>query len=203
MTNIPNIPLILAKAYVDGQVEGYEQRQAQQQAVADAAAAAGEPCLVEVCERTAGLPGGDFASKNLEMRHWWIKTPNLESGQGKVGGGVPAQGDPQPWTLETQFNDHTGEAANADVCTPVCGVDVADVEEAAAIGRPTGVWVPGLNDCNNQVTDALRDAGAPETNIPKAPFHHDWAHDLFQSIMGDPPMPERATPAPEDEMSDG
>ncbi|MFO0726400.1 MAG: hypothetical protein U1E65_21620 [Myxococcota bacterium] len=172
-----NIPLTLLANWVEDEKQEHEDWKTRMNAEAEHSA---EPCDVYVCERTAGLPGGAAANEVLGARHWWLKTPDMESGQGKLGGGVPANGDPQPWTLTTTFNDHRGESQTADACTPICSADADAVDRTAAIGRPTGAWLVGINDCNNQVQDALREAGVPEGDIPPAPEHLDWVHALYK-----------------------
>jgi RHS repeat-associated protein len=141
---------------------------------------AGEACPVQLCQRGAELPGGALMDKVFGARHWWIKTPNLETGMGKRGAGVPGlEGSETADTLMTTMNDHSGQAdAPESQCRAICGVDLAKVEHLARTGRPTGVWIPLVNDCNNVIEDILRQSGTPE-NMPWSPGHSDWVHEGY------------------------
>ncbi|MBL8957339.1 MAG: hypothetical protein JNK82_41585 [Myxococcaceae bacterium] len=140
-------------------------------------------CLVELCSRAADLPGGKEMAK-LGLYHKWIRTPNMEVGMGKEGGGVPGR-EVNTDTMKTTMNDHKGEGDKlGSVCVPICGVDVEEVEGRAAEGTETGVWIPLMNDCNNVVEDTLVDSGA-NPNAVDMPYHPDLLRDAYEWLAGD------------------
>jgi hypothetical protein len=121
----------------------------------------------------------------LGLRHWWLKTPSLEAGMGKRGGGVPGLATTQnPYTLRTTMNDHSGQSQDPSArCQPVCGVSLERVEVQMRQGRETGAWLPLVNDCNNVVDDILKTSGGDPRNWPGAPLHADAVHSLYQGTV--------------------
>jgi hypothetical protein len=145
------------------------------------------PAQVHLHERAADLPGGGLMDQ-LGFRHWWLRTPNREAGMGPETGGVPGERFELPGM--TTINDHTGQAADTtgtDIhTTPVPGVDPARVDELLQLGRPTGPWIPFLNDCNSTMDDVLEDAGAGTRDRPLlSPVHSRSLHDVIAGRASD------------------
>ncbi len=58
------------------------------------------------------------------------------------------------YSSDTEWADHTGQskAPNAE-CWPVPNVDGNCVNKLIKPGTPSGIWVPGANDCHEQARD--------------------------------------------------
>jgi hypothetical protein len=113
---------------------------------------------VELCKRPTDIP----LVKQSGIKHWFLRTPDVEAGMGPRGGGVP--GDPNnPLTIRTTINDHTGQGAQPDsVCVPAGSINPLWEHEMREciinelrIGRETGLWVPPFNDCHEVVKEIL------------------------------------------------
>lgn len=99
--------------------------------------------------------GIDAATGVVNVEHTWIRTPNLESGQGQIPGRV----------IRTEWRDHTGAGEERDsICRPVAGCNVACVENAIIPGRPLGLYGPG-NTCQNAVVRVLANCGCYDTCV--------------------------------------
>lgn len=110
------------------------------------AASSGVDQGVKICKRTADLPGNSI----IGAEHWWLKTPTKEVGMGQADGRVPGHGESGPPDLETRMVDHSKEPKTN--CVRVDQpVDVDCVNRELEVGRDTGRWVPGLNDCHTVV----------------------------------------------------
>jgi len=108
---------------------------------------------VEFCERPNEIPGFQWT----QIQHHWLKTNTYEAGQGEIGRGVPGRnGDSGGLFVDTEWTDHTGQskAPNAE-CWPVPNVDENCVNKLIKPGTPSGIWVPGANDCHEQARDVL------------------------------------------------
>lgn len=153
---------------------------------------------VEVCKRIADIP------LNPGLEHWWLRTPDFESGMGPAGGGVPGQGgSDSPYVSQTTINDHTGEGdANGAYCVPAASMnplwtteDKACLQGEATLGRDTGTWTP-WNQCHSVVEDMLDKCAVPTYADPNGP-------DASAGAPG-PSEPQRACiPSPEDLLDAG
>lgn len=112
-------------------------------------AASEQPAGVKICKRTADLPGNSV----IGAQHWWIKTTKKEVGMGQADGQVPGHGESGPPGLRTKLVDHSKEPK--DQCEEQASVDEACVDRELQIGKDTGTWIPGINDCHTVVTDIL------------------------------------------------
>ncbi len=120
---------------------------------------------VQVCSRPVDIPVMEYTG----LPHKWLKTSSKEVGMGVKGGGVPGHaGGRNGYPLgPTSLNDHTGEHKGVlSVCTDVPDVDEDCVDRELEIGKPTGPWVPPLNDCHT-VVDAILD----ECKVKPPPAH--------------------------------
>lgn len=109
---------------------------------------------VQVCSRPVDIPVAEYTG----LPHKWLKTSSKEVGMGPKGGGVPGHaGGRNGYPLgPTSLNDHTGEHEGVlSVCTDVPDVDEDCVDRELEIGKPTGPWVPSLNDCHTTVDRIL------------------------------------------------
>jgi RHS repeat-associated protein len=109
---------------------------------------------VEFCERPNDLEWLRWTG----IPHHWLKTDTYESGQGEVGRGVPGRnGDSGGLFVDTEWTDHAGQskAPNAE-CWPVPNVDENCVNKLIKPGTPSGIWVPGANDCHTNTDEVLK-----------------------------------------------
>ena len=101
---------------------------------------------VKICKRVADLPGNSVVG----AQHWWLKTPTKEMGMGEADGRVPGHGESGPSKLGTRMVDHSAEPKTN--CQPVAKpVDADCVDRELELGRDTGPWIPGVNDCHTVV----------------------------------------------------
>jgi hypothetical protein len=143
--------------------------QSQQQQVAQAAASFGvssslsptasarstsSDTTVTIYSDQAKIPGGGLLA-DIGLKHQWIKTSDgLEAGMGNRNGvpGDHGQTSPDLPFTPTKVVDHTGRSNDPTATAQrVSGVDPADVKAWLQPGRPTGPWIPGINDCNSFV----------------------------------------------------
>ncbi|CAG1010355.1 hypothetical protein PHYC_03836 [Phycisphaerales bacterium] len=110
------------------------------------------------CERKPDLPWPISEAGE----HWWVWSPGLfECGLGPEGGGVPGEETSIdcPYT-KTCINDHSGQHVMANTtCHYVSGCNVSCLQQKLRVGRCMGPWVPGVNDCNTVVHDAMQSCG--------------------------------------------
>lgn len=100
--------------------------------------------------------GFDAATNVVNVEHAWIRTPQLESGQGSIGGSK---------IVMTEWQDHTGYGEQSQsTCRPVAGCDVRCVENAIMPGRPLGLYGP-TNMCQNAVVRTLANCGCYDTCV--------------------------------------
>lgn len=104
---------------------------------------------VKICKRTADLPGSSIHG----AQHWWLKTTTKSVGMGPEDGTVPGHGESGPPNLRTKLIDHSQEPA--DNCEVQGGVDEACVDRELEIGKNTGTWIPGINDCHTVVNGII------------------------------------------------
>jgi hypothetical protein len=132
---------------------------------------------VHLDERAVAMPGGHLLDE-VGQRHWWLQTPDREAGMGSANG-VPGDSIAPP--LQTQITDQRGQADRPGVTRhDVPGVDPARVDALLEDGRPTGPWIPFLNDCNQVTDDVLADAGGDRRNWDSPDVLHARAlHDVI------------------------
>jgi hypothetical protein len=95
------------------------------------------------------------AVPGVDLTHHWIKTKNIEAGLGHGGGVVPGQQNSAAELRESArargssaIVDHRGQSERIEAdCSAVPGVDPTCVEQALPIGKPQGLWIPTVNDC--------------------------------------------------------
>jgi RHS repeat-associated protein len=123
------------------------------------------------CERVANI-GGWLNQKILKIKHWWIKTPQIEAGAGPANGGIPGHGGKDsPYVTQMTINDHSGEALWPEsTCYPYPGFDVNTINSQLKIGRPLGSFSLE-NNCQTVASDILKKAGpyANMTDYPPIP----------------------------------
>lgn len=123
------------------------------------------PKGVQLCERPADLPGNG----TLQIAHQWYKTTKNEAGMGLLGGGVPGhEGGPSGYPMAaTEMVDHTGQSALVDAhCEPRPDLDEACVDEEIVLGKPTGLWMPPINDCHTVAADIAEKCEVPMAKPP-------------------------------------
>ncbi len=109
--------------------------------------------------RIASIPFGDVAN-SLGKRHCSVRASWGESGQGKLGAGVPGQGaNGCAATLNTEMVDHKGESEKQGVINVTVTVNKCCFYKKAKIGNYKGVWIPLVNDCNTVIKDAVDSCG--------------------------------------------
>ena len=110
--------------------------------------------------RKANLPTGATANRVLGKRHVSVRTSYGETGQGKIGAGVPGQGaEGYAYTLNTEMIDHSGESRKPDVINIKVTVKKCCFFERVGKGTATGAWIPGVNDCNTIMKGAVKGCG--------------------------------------------
>jgi len=128
------------------------------------------PTLQDV---TPKKPKVEFCKRNVEikmleytgLKHHWLRTSTKEAGMGPAGAGVPGKANGNNGSLlgPTTINDHTGEWEGVDaICEELPDVDEACVNEKLTLGKPTGRWTPGLNDCHTVTTNIIEDCKKPK-----------------------------------------
>lgn len=143
--------------------------------------------------RRANLPLGGFIDTALGKRHVSVMTDMGETGQGKIGGGVPGQGaEGFAYTLYTQMLDHTGQSQlPGTINVPVTVNRDAFVREVS-IGEAKGIWVPLINDCNCVMRDAVEKAGgdwdaAYNSYLLQNQAYQDYTHTQYEALKAAPP----------------
>jgi len=106
---------------------------------------------VTVNNRPADIPGGKTLDK-MGIDHQWITTSDGASAGLGTAKGVP-KGSPDLPLTPTEVVDHHGETAVST--TTYTNVDRAAINSFLKIGTPQGPWVPGVNDCNTFVQNAI------------------------------------------------
>ena len=90
--------------------------------------------------RAANLPGGGFADTVLGKRHVSVKTSEGETGQGKIGAGIPGQGtDGFAYTLQTEMVNHTDESLQPGVINVQVTVNREIFLNEVRVGQQTGI----------------------------------------------------------------
>lgn len=137
---------------------------------------------IEICKRIAEIP----VAEQLGLKHWWIRTDQMEVGMGPITGEVPSvDGDKGDYPgAPTMITDHTGQADNtASTCVPAAewnpdwdNVDIDCLEENNALGTKTGRWVPPFNDCHTFVNRAMNacDPDVQAAEAQEATELHEW-----------------------------
>ena len=111
---------------------------------------------VTVNGATANLPGGSTMSA-AGFQHQWITTDKgASAGMGNQRGvpGENGQTSPDMPGASTQVVDHTGRVPANQQNIP--GVDMDALASYMKPGTPTGPWIPGVNDCNTYVKNAIQ-----------------------------------------------
>lgn len=110
--------------------------------------------------RKAALPGGGIADIVLGKRHCSVTTSQGETGQGKVGAGVPGQSaEGCAYTLCTEMVDHSGQSAAPGVINVKVRVNRCCFLEKVKKNTSEGLWIPLVNDCNTIMKDAVKGCG--------------------------------------------
>jgi hypothetical protein len=117
----------------------------------DAAQNKSNQFTVTVNNRPADIPGGKTLDK-MGIDHQWITTSDGASAGLGTAKGVPKGSPDLPFT-PTEVVDHHGETAVST--TTYANVDRAAINSFLKIGTPQGPWVPGVNDCNTFVQNAI------------------------------------------------
>jgi RHS repeat-associated protein len=116
---------------------------------------------VTLNSRPANIPLGSVihaAGKD----HQWITTSEGKSagmGPAKNGGQVPGgngQSTPDKPGDPTQVVDHSGEVATST--KTYTNVDRGAINSYLQVGRPTGPWIPQVNDCNSWAANAISES---------------------------------------------
>jgi RHS repeat-associated protein len=113
---------------------------------------------VTVNNRQANIPGGQVGHA-VGLDHQWITTSDGQSagmGPAKNGGQVPGgtgESSPDKPGDPTQVVDHHGEVPTST--KTYTNIDKPAINSYLKAGAPTGPWVPGLNDCNSWVSNAI------------------------------------------------
>jgi hypothetical protein len=132
---------------------------------------------VKICKRVADLP----VVSQVGAQHWWIKTTSKEVGMGQADGKVPGHGESGPPGLRTSLVDHSKEPKHQ--CEVQGGVDEACVDRELEVGKNTGTWIPGINDCHTVVNDILDKC---RTDTPEKALQDDTARRLREADAGAP-----------------
>ena len=110
--------------------------------------------------RKANLPGGGFAYTVGGKSHCSVTTSEGETGQGKMGAGVPGQGaEGCACTLFTEMVDHTGQSKESGVINVKVKVNKCCFLSKVEKHQKEGPWVPLINDCNTIMRDAVESCG--------------------------------------------
>ena len=122
---------------------------------------------VEVCRRAAHFSGGNLLA-TIGIYHEWFAirgskgelmfAPGLGDAKGVPG--VGGEGVPGAGSLDTYVVDHKKEST--ENCEVLRGVDPECVVALAPLGKPDGLWVPGIHDCNTFVEDIANACAGPE-----------------------------------------
>lgn len=104
-----------------------------------------------VNNRPADIPGGQTLDK-MGIDHQWITTSDGASAGLGTAKGVPKGSPDLPFT-PTEVVDHHGEAAVSSVT--YTNVDRAAISSFLKVGTAQGPWIPGVNDCNTFVQNAI------------------------------------------------
>ena len=110
--------------------------------------------------RTANLFGGNIADACFGKRHCSVKTSRCETGQGKIGAGVPGQGaEGCACTLYTEMVDHSGQSGSPEAINVTVTVNKCCFLNAIKPNRHKGLWTPLINDCNTVMQEAVESCG--------------------------------------------
>ncbi len=134
---------------------------------------------LELCRRATNM--GYESLDGTGMEHWWIRGKDVEAGMT----------DSPNYNWEGAVGDHTGAGdLRGSNCEPIENVDPECVTEQLATnkihktgfryGRELGLWVPGVNTCQDFVKDVL-DAcasGGEPTVVTDDEFDHWWSPDI-------------------------
>jgi RHS repeat-associated protein len=131
-------------------------------AKADSAQNQSSQFTVTVNNRPADIPGGKTLDK-MGIDHQWITTSDGASAGLGTAKGVP-KGSPDLPLTPTEVVDHHGETAVST--TTYTNVDRAAINSFLKIGTPQGPWVPGVNDCNTFVQNAISSSTPHDINSP-------------------------------------
>jgi RHS repeat-associated protein len=132
-----------------------------------------QPFTVTVNSRPADIPGGQTLDK-AGVDHQWITTSDGASAGMGTAKGVPQSDAPG---VKTQVVDHTGQVPTKTVT--YTNVDKTAINTYLKVGTPTGRWVPGVNDCNTWVANAIHQSTphditmvVPMSNAPPIVLYH-------------------------------
>jgi hypothetical protein len=115
---------------------------------------------VRLCRRTPEIPLGSLMAKFGKFHQWLV----VEDRKGKIvhaaglgtGRGVPGanrQSSPDIPYTKTCIVDHRNEPSRD--CKYLSGIDPQCVRSETPFGKPTGPWIPLINDCNTFVVGIM------------------------------------------------